>query len=387
MISELLFISLLAYNVSAQTLSVGEIVAENVLIESNGSFDTFLTPRGTYLTCFKDCGNLDRSSSTDSYNSQYIQNKYYVDGFSTTYNTNPLIVGKSMIINPSGGNADYKTVFGLNLSAFPRPSSIINAGLVVDKSSGSLNSVYAYRVTSNIPFSQINGTASFSKSYITLCSASNGSFNFVLTDEVVDFLEHIQNNNYVLNVILEGHENYKTCDLYSVSNSSHCPRLYVEYTLYGSAPSYSFISTLTSANCLGLVELVNYAVDIDSNLQNALGMTPVNSYVMQTTVLNVVKNEFGTNHTRLIQSYNSYISPSERRIAVRLKLSANNYHYAGDYHFVCQCSDGSWGGKFGTGPIYNYAGDDAPETDNTIWYQYNSYYVNSDILYFAYSGN
>lgn len=68
-------------------------------------------------------------------------------------------------------------------------------------------------------------------------------------------------------------------------------------------------------------------------------------------------------------------------------LSADNYHYAGDYHFVCQCSDGSWGGKFGTGTINNYAGDDAPETDNTIWYQNNSYYVNSDILYFAYSGN
>jgi hypothetical protein len=46
-------------------------------------------------------------------------------------------------------------------------------------------------VTSNISFSQINGTTSFSKSYITLCSASNGSFNFDLTDEVVDFLEHI----------------------------------------------------------------------------------------------------------------------------------------------------------------------------------------------------
>jgi hypothetical protein len=129
--------------------------------------------------------------------------------------------------------------------------------------------------------------------------------------------------------------------------------------------------------------MINQNIDINDQLSIALGNTIVDDDVMQSTINNKIKNIFGANYYRLISSCNSPIYQNERRIAFRLKLTSQ-YHYGGDYHFVCQCNDGSWAAKLGFGDIIHYESVDAPETNSDIWG--NGLY-NSSTLYFSYSYN
>ena len=384
MVSELFFTILLLSNYSAtvENINFSCDLNENVLIESTDYYSTYATSRGTLLTLYRINDDiLDRSNSHSYFYNNYINNKYYMDGYPDTYNSNPLMVGTSLLLDPYGNNIVYRTVFGLNLYSFPNAAYIINAGLSVEKESGLLNGIACYKAN-NISYSNINGTASFSESYIGYSYVNSNHFDFDLTSEIVSSLN---SNNYNLNIVLKGIDNYKTCNLYSVSGVGHCPCLYVEYNLYGNAPDYSSLSWLTSSNCLGFVRKLNQIIDITPSIYQDLGNTHVNSTVMQTIVFNTIANNFGPSYTRILAAYNSIIYPNERRIACRLKLDDSN-RYAGDFHFVCQCSDGSWAAKLGyNGEIHYYSLVNAPEVDTEIW-SYGLAY-NSPILYFAYSYN
>ena len=382
MVAELVLTALLASSFSqVAVLNTIDYSEDSVIVFSDDSLFIVQTPTGTYLMFCKTSGNtLPLRYDTDYFPSSFIQNKYYAEGYSTTYTSDPMIVGMSSILDPYGNCPVYDTALSVDLSPFPSANAILNCGIIIQKMSGNLNNIYCYKAN-NIAYSNINGTASFSKSFISVAAVNNGMFVFDLTDDVVNCLNYNQSS---LNIILEGHENYKLCNLYSTSNSTYSPYLYIEYSPYGNAPYFSSLTGLTASNCLGFVRKLNYVIDIDDQLSNALNNTIVDTDVMESTVYGVVANNFGTMFSRQLDSFDSYVFPNERRIACRLKLNTNTHRYDGDYHFICQCSDGSWAAKEGFGLIANYSSVDAPEANTAIWA--NGYY-NSPILYFAYSYN
>ena len=391
MLLSLCFVSLLSLGVISQNPSSSEDFIQNEILEAREEFSsTYLTSRGTYISfyygaptddCNKDSdfqsADKDEQFRTTGYFSSdyhYINNKYFQIGYSATYNTS-LIVGKTQILDPYGQAPEYQTVYGLTLPAFDTAhNSIRNAGFVFKRKSGTLSSVMIYKVDSPA-YSNINGTSTLSKSFIGYTSISSNYSTIDITDEVAST---ISSSPTPLNILIVGTSNNNSCYLYtSTESSSNAPYFYIEYDNYGIAPAYSTLVQNTNSNCFGFILNYNQSINIGTQLNanltnNAVIINSQNntfySYY-ENIIINIVNNQTTCFHltTSKQTDLNLPIATNSRRIMMRLKT--NNYKYAGDYHFMCECNDGTWAEKAGSGECNQYSSRAVAEAH---WGVYNS---------------
>ncbi len=378
MISSLLLSAL--FSISCISSNSSFLLEENVFeyVENMSSSDmkTYQIGTNKYVSFFyySEVERDEPDRQSGNYGNSYIQNKYFVVGSSSTNTGTTLTVGHSSIMGMNGEYLEYKTVFGLDLSSFPSHSLITEAGLLVTKSSGLLNTVYCY-VAENISYANINGITSYTSTYACVSTVTNNKLSFDLTDEVIDTLE---GNGTSLNIVLEGQEANKLIYLKSTTSNAQ-PVLFVGYNYYGDASSYVYCNAGTSVNCLGYARYSYDSVDINSDLSSAFGNNVVTYAKLANEGFQVIQNYFSQS-ARVISSYNSNIYSYERRLVFRVKLDSTCRFYAGDFHFMCQCSDGGWAEKCGSSSSQYSSLEDYPEY-NFNWYGGT---MLSATLYFAY---
>lgn len=387
MISELLLTFLLTLSNNSSCYSLDDVLVDFSLSRTDVD-NVFLTEEGTYLAIFSNSGRENENDRSSQTNYASLSNKYIKIGENISYsNSNYMKIGEEPLFNIGGGSTVYKTAYKLNLSNLPDYYLIQNAGLLIYRFNGTLESLSCYKI-SNSTYDNLTGTSTYSSSYVTSVSKNllSNSYNINLTNQIVASLE---NGETYLSVILEGTQTNKMGSFYSTDSPSYFPLIYVEYatSYFGNALPYSDIQNHVSSltNCVGYTKYSANPIYLDDDFNSSLGnSTSVTYNYLISNAYPYVVNQFnGSLSTRLLASYNSPICPSERRIAFRVKLDSTGRFYDGDYHFVCQCADGSWACKFGTGDAGNFLGENAPETSSAMWYNWAHA---SDIVYFAYQG-
>lgn len=328
----------------------------------------------------------------------FIRDKFIVVGESGSYSSYVnTYVGDTPMLGLQG-TIEYRTLVELDLSLFPDYSTIIGAGLTYIRQSGSLGSI-DYSVVTNYSFDQIDGTTNYTSTYLgtSYVIQNAGVFTINLTNQIVNTLS---NEETVLLLELSGSESDKYAQLYSTNATTNYPILYVNFTggNYGCAPNFYDDFIGLQENCWGyaknfgsnqyepevIPDYYQYPYDI---FETPFGNDYVTYNLLSTVGLDVIDDFFENNSLRIIESYNSLIGPNERRIAFRVKVN-HSQRYDGDFHFVAQCSDGSWSARMGTGsyPLAHDFAVNAPELQNScIWYLPNSWPYSSPILYLAYT--
>lgn len=404
MVSELILTSLLLLNNAADNNGQHFFDTEELIEIDSLKTDysrTFKTNYGSYITFVTGDDETDKNvdDRSNESNSTVIQNKYIIMGDSSTYNGATLNVGQSSLYNVNGDDAIYKIVFNINLSTLPDDDYVIaNAGIRMYKSNGNLDSLYCYKVN-NLSYSQINGNSNLNTTYVDSSSVNtSGLFSYFDFDCTSEIITADNNGLDYINFLFEGHESNKQSTIYS-KTSMRKPVFYFEYySIYGCARPYFYLDN-QSINCFCYAKYMqyfnnqqlpffnssNYSGDycnVNATLGNYLGNQVVNYNVLSTAGFSAISNHFVTGHIRVISSYDSYINDNERRIAFRVKLN-DSYRYAGDFHFICQCEDGSWAAKKGMNCTSQYLYENAPEINDDIWCP-NSIAYNSPTVYLAY---
>ena len=377
-----IIISLLSLGIVASNpLMQSTFLKEEVIKLRKENSQTYITNRGTYLSFYCGTSNNDietiNSSLTESYNSSYISGKSFEVG-SSVVNNSLMIIGDSQILNPVNNQTPvYNTVFNLTLPSIDASYySIREAGFLFKKQSGQLSNIAAYKVNSPL-YSEINGISSIDKDFISFVHLSSSYSVLDITNVIIESLNDQSND---LAILFQGISSNQMCYLYPCG-SQYSPSFYIEYDNYGSAREYFEIST---TNCMGYALYANsqiiftnyiptnslfYDIDLSENTQYAINII---SYVLGCC---------GCNNIQYIQSYNSLILSSQRRIAMRFLLD-NSGKYAGDFHFMWQTKNGDWAVKPGFGECNLFNGEDAPLYDNNWRRGLNETY-NSQTYYFA----
>ena len=199
----------------------------------------------------------NRDANSNFTTKSFIRDKYVEVGVPYSYSEDSyVLVGKTPLLGFQNNPMEFRTFVELDLRLFPNYDSIISAGLIYHKQSGLLTNIDCYLVN-NASFDSINGTTSYSSSYIDTISYSMNldSFVFDLTDEVVDCLS---DENSSLLIELRGNENNKYAQLYSSNDTESYPLLYVTYSgnYFGNAPSFYASPNYASTheNCWGYVK-------------------------------------------------------------------------------------------------------------------------------------
>lgn len=357
---------------------------------------TFKTERGSFLTFFYSQEDINDSinNRNQSSSSNIVQDKYVIVGESGYQTGSTLIVGESPLV---GGTYIYETIVNIDLSYMPDLSiyDIENVGFLYYKQNGNLDSINCSLIT-NKTFSEIEGTTTYLSTFQDSAASANygffTGFDFNITDATINALDNSIGN---LTLALEGNESLKTVSLYS-SSSTRKPICYVEYySRYGTAHPYTYLAD-GDMNCHGYVrylqfinpnstlpfnhENCNTGSQMLLSLSSGLGNTAINYQVLTNAAFNIISYYFGDNHLRVISSYNAHINDNERRLAFRVSIDNDN-HFSGNFHFICQCNDGSWACKKGNYSTYHFTGTNPDLDTNTIWYDT---YINSPTLYLAY---
>ena len=378
LVSSLLFGITAFSDIEKESFLKQEIVE---LREENSS--TFLTNRGTYIVfCYGSNESHDSNENNDldlrnNYGPSYISNKSFEIGTGNVDNS-LLIVGKSQFINPETGlTSSYQTVFDLSLPFIDTfHMSIRNAGFAIKKQSGQLSNLSAYKVNSP-SYSQLNGLSTINKSYISNINL-NLSYSFLdITEEIID--SYVVSSNS-LTLLFQSSSLNNMCYLYNTSSNNSAPYFFIEYDNYGSARDY--FETNGSSNCFGYALYVNSWLEFTNYVPNDFSLIDLEanqSYTI-TVIKNVLENYFCDN-VQYIQSYNSLIDSTQRRIAVRFRLTSGGT-YDDDFHFMWQTNTGSWAAKLGSEGFVQSFNINAPEFD----YNWLGYY-NSRTYYFAIEKN
>ena len=157
---------------------------------------------------------------------------------------------------------------------------------------------------------------------------------------------------------------------------------------YGSAPDYVSIKSDgnydISPNCYA------YAIGYyDKSYSPGDFSVPYGEYTLESVTKAVLSDmkELGRS-ARIIKSFNSPISSSEYRIALRVKTMSDPRDWqdrSWDYHFMVQTSTGRWAEKSGpSSATYLYVEGTTPE--NAPWSNFGiTGYYDSPIVYFAIS--
>ncbi len=389
MLFSFLCISSLVLGATPLNCNANDTFIEREIIEARETFSsTFLTNKGTYVSFYfgepinysDEFNKIEEKIDNDSLRtdsnysgSSYIDNKYFQVGYPETYNTD-LLVGKSLILDPNGQTPEYRVVYGLNLPGFDTAHyTIRSAGFSFKRKAGTLSSVLAYKINSP-SFASINGVSSLSKDFIANISLSSNYSTIDITEEVRNTISYVTSP---MNLLLVGTSNNSYCSLYKNSDGNNCrPYFYIEYDNYGIAPSYNALALNTNTNCLGFI--LNYNQIIDINLQLATDLSN-NSIInssnntffdyYENMIIGIVNSQTSSFHLSTSKhiNLNQPITINSRRAIMRLKI--NNYKYNGDYHFMCECNDGTWAEKMGTGLSGQYSSLSIAEAN---WGLYNS---------------
>ena len=275
-------------------------------------------------------------------------------------------------------NGAYVSYYSVLRFTFPTFNilDISIASLALNKLSGSGSTLY---------FSFKRGEVGFSNSDWTYFSSANLTGNSYNTSIIVPLSNAILYGENVVYIKIFA-TGSGSATLTGDSSPYNCPTVTINTSqpmsaaTYGCAPSYTQrndYNSTTKYNCFG------YAIDIN------LPITLVDDYDFVSTIttdqlvedsmlpylIRRMKAYYDVN-ARLIDSYDSPIYSFERRIAFRKSLSTFGFH------FMRQCSDGTWAEKNGYPSNTNHFSNGITPEDN-IW---GSNY-DSSVYYFAVNNN
>lgn len=306
-----------------------------------------------------------------------IRDKYITIGISGSSESSILLAGtdRLQIIDDNGQSttAKYVSIFELNLPNI-NTKYLISANFHISKNYLSKDSfrnpnIYLKEITSNISYDDIQGTTSFTTSFLQTGLGTETDYNFDITSNII-------NNNGKLLLSIEGDTNGYASFYSSNSSSTSIPYLSIVVTenelggtLYGNAPEYYEIAAGIT-NCLGYSLLKNYGIDLYLNTISQ------NSYLTIKNKLETIISQNGY-EIREIVNYNSDIYADERRIAFRY-----NPRDLEEWHFVMQNNNGAWSAKLGMeGPSGQYGISITPNND-CMWNMYNGL-IEKNTYYYA----
>ena len=143
-----------------------------------------------------------------------------------------LLVGSSSLLDPYGNTPEYRVAFGLNLPPILSNTSV-SGSFYFKKQSGTLSSVRLHRAK-NIAYSDINGIASYSTSFIGTASLG---INYTSIDVTKKLIDAYTAGASSLNIIVSEVGSNATSYLYT-NYSSYAPYFAVEFADYGSTQNY-----------------------------------------------------------------------------------------------------------------------------------------------------
>lgn len=317
--------------------------------------------------------------------SGWIQHKYFQMGYSTTYSST-LLVGSSSLLDPYGNTPEYRVAFGLTLPNISSYTSV-SGSFYFKKQSGTLSSVRVRRAL-NIDYSAINGTASYSTSFIENVSLGLGYSSVNITKKLIDVYSAGNNEtDYRLNLIVSEIGSNATSYLYT-NYSSDAPYFAIEFANYGD--TQSAYTPSNNVNCCGYALWLVSGKDISDDLHSQAA-TEYNAETVIITIFFYYQNLFGIVDAYSITSYNTLIPSTYRRIAFRMRTDSvhaygygTNNNYQNDYHFMWQTSEGYWAEKLGFYGSYGVKYSvNAPDI-NSSWGEIDTpTYYNSRTFYFA----
>ncbi|MCR5348886.1 MAG: hypothetical protein K6E59_04685 [Bacilli bacterium] len=297
----------------------------------------------------------------------YLADKYIEIGNSSAIiGTNTLTIGKSALMG-FGTSLEYQAVYEITLPDDGDYLYITSAYLNVIKNSGSLSQITAYKA-SGITYSNLTGTSSYTSTYIGGSLISGNMYTIDLTNTVK---AAYQNGESSIIVVLAGAQNNKTNTVHAAENSTYGPSFIVSHrSRYGAATSYVSLPASATVNCYGYALGYTSNAYIDSiNQFGYQGYWSINHPdEMAASIANDISSH--VNSVRVLNSYDDYIGASERRIAFRYVYNTNTYAFS-DFHFVQECSDGTWCGKAWLADSVNYGAGVFPN-NASMWPGYNS---------------
>ena len=308
-----------------------------------------------------------------------FNDKYIINQTEYTYDETPtLLVGKDKLkIANSVGSLINTEYIGILEIAKPKINNtlvpnedILSVDLVLNRNSTTNITcpvINLYKITdADLSFGLIDGTTTLSKTFLSSKQAGLSTYTFDITNDLKN-----STNNLLLGLYGTSSSTQAYASFYSSTADSNASYVEIEYRIhYGNAGQYGNNNPahITCVEYAFYIDIANDGIIISSeNTNNAVER------------LEKVLATLGINNYRIIESYDSYILPNERRIAYKdslIRLTDGIY-----YHFIKQHSDGSWSGKnnaiLGSTGIAHYTGIDPEQSDLFTNYD-------SDVVYIAY---
>lgn len=346
-------------------------------MNTTANFEYFTCQTENETTMFYISNNNQYAYRNVDTNQQYnctdiIKDKYIIKNSDVYFDNDLIKVGKNPLqnITPSGTlyNEEYLGIIEISFPNF-NPEAIVSVSLAYKiESQTPLNystSSFSLSKINNESYDNIDGYTNLSTSNSISCSYENGFMLFNITSHINNSLItnntllYLLKNNDILN---NGYYSF-----YS-SSSNFKPYLIIETnpniigsTLYGNAPEYEEITNNTTGisrfNCFA------YALEKNDKKYCICGNThvvdpkpdwpiikalPTSNVSFETIYNNIVHlGSINNYEIEMIDSYDSYIYPNERRIAFAYQTNGTDLCPGTQFHFIRENNDGSWSGKIG----------------------------------------
>ena len=269
--------------------------------------------------------------------------------------------------NAYHSDRDYFTFLKISFPLYPGFQS---GKLILTLKTGTIQNLESLYYYSDLDYSNTNYQ---NDGYLPLSTISSNSFEINISSAINNCISRYQNYFYLrLGRSYSGGYG----EFYTTDNNNYGPKIELFYdsqpqtNTNGDSSSYDPItrynnSSLINYNCFA------YAVDVFPQdtpilrLENYGEHEIYSNSRLESSINAVISSCLKYNvFPRKLDSYNSPIFPTERRIAFKLVIKkADNTIYS--YHFLKQHSDGYWSDKY-------------PESETTLWNTTNPDTITSD---------
>lgn len=368
--------------------------------------ETYLLSDGTYVSYYYPQAESETEPASalsfidygyTDYSGGYIRDKFRNTVLSAMYE------GSSEVYLQAG---KYEAIYELKLPDDLFYSHVLGATLFLTASYIAAETLIAEEIT-NASYDQIDGSTVLTTKSVGAFERSGTKFTLNIRNAVWNTLEKSR-YTLPLKVSIPAGETGLT-KLHSTEASGYQPvyeihRSTLGETYYGCAPDY-VRCTHASTNCMG------YALGVEESIQpfegnidykkyyapgydEAIGPDtwsnmPINSITFNYLIIPRLEDELDRYVSwRRVANNSEPIYSHERRIAFRVKnySAYDGYNKKLDFHFIWQCSDGSWAYKWNRSTdSYHPAVGNFPE--NEVFWQSSDSPYNSPIVYFAITGN
>lgn len=284
-----------------------------------------------------------------------FNDKYVINQTSYTYDESMLLVGKDNIktINPSGMliNTEYVGILEVERPRIRNTlvpnEDILSVDLVLNRNSSSSITcpvIDLYKITnSSLTFSSIDGTSNLSKTFLSTKQAGLSTYTFDITNALKS-----SNNSLLLalNGSTSGTRAYAS--FYSSNSASNASYIEIEYRIHNGNATSIPTPVEIDGPCF------NYVFNINADPAQLVTLNFIDGYITQNSsdlsslsqakqYLCATLHFYNIQYYRIIESYDSYILPTERRVAFRHAVPVNGVDLK--FHFIKQHANGHWTGS------------------------------------------